>query len=262
MSPHDESLRAGLRAQRETLGAVLIRLGAHAPAAAVAEDLLHDSADRSTIATLAANWLTSCAALAAHDQTLARDDRAAAARSYARRARDLLREAARPGGDPTAPHHLAWFLVSCPVAEFRDPVEAIRIVQAILERAPTSWVAWATLGAAHYRAGDDSDAIDALDRAAALNHDDILYYGFFLAMAHHRLGHDDLARDTFDRTDQWLQTIPWDEVARRICAEAAELLGQTRRASPRTEPRENLNPAHKVGRAGPPDRPWKSGWKA
>ncbi len=262
LSPHDATLRTGLRAQRETLSAVLIRLGAHAAAAIVADDLLRDSADRSAVAALAANWLTSCAALAAHDETLVRDRREAAARSYAQRALDLLREAARPGGDPTAPHHLAWFLVSCPVAELRDPDEATRIVQAILERAPNSWVAWATLGAAHYRAGDDSGAIDALDRAAALNHGDILYYGFFLAVAHHRLGHDDLARDAFDRTDQWLESIPWNEVARRIRAEAAELLRQTRRASPRPEPRENLNPAHKVGRAAQPDRPWKSGWNA
>ncbi len=229
LSPHDPTVRAGLRAQRETLNAVLIRLGAHAAAADVAEDLLRDSTDRVAVAALAANWLTSCAALAARDETLASDRRATIARSYARRALDLLHEAARPGGDPTAPHHLAWFLVGCPVAELRDPAEAIRIVHHILERAPDSWVAWATLGAAHYRTGDDPDAIDALDRAAALNHDDLLYYGFFLAMAHHRLGHPDRARDAFVRTDQWMQTVPWDEVARRIRAEATDLLGQTRR---------------------------------
>ena len=88
--------------------------------------------------------------------SLPRDARAAAARSYARRARDLLRDAARPGGDPTAPHHLIWFLINCPVAEFRDPTEAIRMVQNLLERAPNSWVAWANLGAAQYRAGNAS----------------------------------------------------------------------------------------------------------
>jgi serine/threonine protein kinase/Flp pilus assembly protein TadD len=233
LSPHDPTIREGLRVPRETLTSVLIRLGDHAATAAVAEDLLRDTTDRPAVAALAANWLTSCASLAARDETLARDRREAAARSYAERALDLLREAARPGGDPTAPHHLAWFLVSCPVAELRDPVEAIRIVQAILERAPNSWVAWATLGAAHYRAGDDSDAIDALERAAVLNQDDILYYGFFLAMGHHRLGHQDLARDAFDRSDRWLQAIPWNEAAQRIRAEAAELLGQTVRDSPR-----------------------------
>ncbi len=245
LSPRDPSIRESLRRQRETLSSVLIRLGSHAAAAAVAEDLLRDSTDRSAVAALAANWLTSCAALAANDETLARDGREAAARSYAVRALDLLREAARPGGDPTAFYHLAWLLVSCPVAELQDPAEAIQIAQAILERAPTSWVAWATLGAAHYRAGDDPDAIDALERAAALNHDDILYYGFFLAMAHHRLGHQDLAQDAFDRSDRWLQAIPWNEVAQRVRAEAAELLGQDRRDSPTSEQRETLTPPRK-----------------
>ena len=54
-------------------------------------------------------------------------------------------------------------------------------------------------------------------------------------MAHHRLGHPDRARDAFDRTDQWMQTVPWNEVARRIRAEAADLLGQTRRDPPHPE---------------------------
>jgi eukaryotic-like serine/threonine-protein kinase len=235
LSPRDASIGKVLRAQRDLLSGVLLRLGAHAEAAAVAEDQLRDTG--LPAATLAANGLTSCAALAAQDANLTRDARAAVARTYARRARDLLRDAARPGGDPTAPHHLIWFLVSCPVAEFRDPAEAIRMVQNLLERAPDSWVAWATLGAAHYRAGNHRDAIEALERAAALNQGEILYYGFFLAMAHHRLGHKDQARTGFDRTVLWLKEAPRDEDALRLRAEAAELLAQTDRAAPKPKNR-------------------------
>ena len=72
-----------LRSQRDLLSGVLIRLGEHAEAAAIAEDQLRDIG--LPAATLAANCLTSCAALAARDANLARDARAAAARSYARR---------------------------------------------------------------------------------------------------------------------------------------------------------------------------------
>ncbi len=232
-NPGDPSLGEVLRAQRDLRIGALIRLGSHAEAAALAEDQLRDVG--LAAATLAANGLTSCAAIASRDTKLTRDDRAAVARSYARRARDLLRDAARPGGDPTAPHHLSWFLVSCPVAEFRDPAEAIRIVQDILARAPESWVAWANLGAAHYRAGNPRDAVEALDRAAALNRGEILYYGFFLAMAHRRLDDRDQARTYFDRTNRWMQTTPWNEAARRLRAEAAELFGPDHRAASNPE---------------------------
>ncbi len=232
LSPHDASIRQGLRAQRETLSSVLIRLGMHAEAASICEDVLREAEGGPPAGTWVATCLTSCAALAGQDEALARQDREAAARSYARRALDLLRKEAQPGGDPTAPHHLAWFLASCPVAEFRSPAEAIRISQAILARVPDSWVAWATLGAAHYRAGDFADAVDALERAAELNHGEILYYGFILAMAHHQIDLKDLARGGFDRTDRWLQTMPWNEAAQRLRAEAAELIKARGRSSP------------------------------
>ena len=167
-------------------------------------------------ATLAANCLTSCAALAAQDASLTRDGPRDGRPVLRPAPHDLLRDAARPGGDPTAPHHLIWFLVNCPVAEFRDPTEAIRMVQHLLERAPDSWVAWANLGAARYRAGNHRDAIEAFERAAMLNRGEILYYGFFLAMAHHRLDHKDQARSVFDHTDRWLQNTPWNEVAQQL----------------------------------------------
>ena len=68
-----------------------------------------------------------------------------------------------------------------------------------------------------------------------LNHGEILYYGFFLAMAHQRLDHKDQARTGFDRTDRWLQDTPWNEVALRLRAEAAELLEPHNRAAPSPE---------------------------
>jgi hypothetical protein len=125
-----------------------------------------------------------------------------------------------------APYHLAWFLTTCPVTELRDPGEAVRIGRAVVDRAPQVWISWATLGAARYRSGDWSDALDALERAAELNGGSLAFYGFFLAMTHHRLEHHDQARSCFEQTDRWLRTMPWDEAAERLRSEAAGLLGK------------------------------------
>ena len=228
-NPDDPAGRLLLWDQRQTLAGVLTRLGAHAEAAAVAEDLLRAAPGerRAAAPVLVAILMTSCAALAAHDEAMDPNGRAAAAQSYAWRARDLLRDAARPGsGDPAAPYHLAWFLTTCPVTELRDPGEAVRIARGLVDRAPQVWISWATLGAALYRSGEWTDALDVLERAADLNSGSLAFYGFFLAMTHHRLEHRDEARACFEQTDRWLRTMPWDEAAERLRAEAAGLLGK------------------------------------
>ena len=226
-NPDDPAGRLRLWDQRQTLAGILIRLGAHAAAAAVAEDLLREAPGdrRATTPALVAILLTSCAAVVAHDEAMDPIARGASARSYARRAHDLLRDAARVGsGDPAAPYHLAWFLATCPVAELRDPGEAVRIARGLVDRAPQVWISWATLGAALYRSGDGTDARDVLERAADLNGGSLAFYGFFLAMAHHRLGHRDQARACFEQTERWLRSMPWDEAAERLRDEAAGLL--------------------------------------
>src|SRR5262249_15747682 len=146
-----------------------------------------------------------------------------AERGYAVRARETLRRAVEAGDDPAAPYFLAWFLTTCPVAELRDPPEAIRIAHGIIDRAPGSWVAWATLGAAQYRDHSPRDAVIALEHAAELNRGDLMHYGFFLAMAYHRLEEADRARECFDRADRRLQGIRDEEIL-RLRAEAARFL--------------------------------------
>jgi hypothetical protein len=112
------------------------------------------------------------------------------------------------------------------VAELRDPGEAVRIARGVVDRAPQVWISWATLGAALYRSGDWTGARDAFEHAAELNGGSLAFYGFFLAMTHHRLEHRDPARSCFEQTDRWLRTMPWDEAATRLRAEAASLLGE------------------------------------
>jgi tetratricopeptide (TPR) repeat protein len=145
-------------------------------------------------------------------------------RDDAGRACESLRRAVEAGDDPVAPYLIAWFFTACPVAELRDPAEAIRITRGILARAPRSWAAWASLGAAQYRADDPDEAVAALEHAAELNHGDLVHFGFFLAMAYHQLGNPGRAKEAFDRADRRIRGVRDDEVL-RLRAEAAGLLG-------------------------------------
>ncbi len=131
---------------------------------------------------------------------------------------------------------LAWSLANSPAVEHRDPPEAVRIARGLLARAPGSWVAWATLGAAQYRDDSPRDAVAAIEHAAELHAGDLLHYGFFLAMAHHQLADPDRARECFDRADRRLQGLPQDDEIRRISAEAAGLLGLADAESGRDPP--------------------------
>jgi tetratricopeptide (TPR) repeat protein len=166
-----------------------------------------------------------CVDLAARDASLSPEARAASMRDDALRAREALRKAVEAGDDPVAPYLLAWFLTTCPVTDLRDPPEAIRIARGILGRDPGSWAAWATLGAAHYRDDDPREAVAALEHAPALHGDDLVYYGFFLAMARHRLDEAGLAREAFDRADRRIRGLSGDDEVRRLRDEAAGVLG-------------------------------------
>jgi tetratricopeptide (TPR) repeat protein len=82
---------------------------------------------------------------------------------------------------------LAWLRANHPDPSRRDPISAVAMARRAADEFPDAAAYWNTLGVAHYRAGDDRAAADALDRARALGggsaFDDV-----FLAMAHARLG--------------------------------------------------------------------------
>jgi tetratricopeptide (TPR) repeat protein len=62
-----------------------------------------------------------------------------------------------------------------------------------------------TLGVIHYRSGRYDEAIAALERSMAAESGRSDGFDlFFLAMAHHRLGHREAARACFDRGLRWL----------------------------------------------------------
>jgi hypothetical protein len=75
-----------------------------------------------------------------------------------------------------------------------------------VELAPKQAIYLNTLGVAQYRVGRYALAITTLDRSVAANRGQFAGFDhFFLAMAHHRLGHGVQARACYDRAARWLR---------------------------------------------------------
>ncbi len=128
--------------------------------------------------------------------------------------------------DPAANNQLAWLLVSRPEAVPSDPVRVIELAELAVAAAPTVGAYWNTLGVAHYRDGDWSAAVDALEESMRLRSGGDPYDWLFLAMARHRLGDAAEARRWLDRSLAWIEAhAPPDADLIRFRAEALWLLG-------------------------------------
>jgi tetratricopeptide (TPR) repeat protein len=89
-----------------------------------------------------------------------------------------------------------WPVVKSPLAGPRRCGEALRLLEAAC-RSPGPQVGYAilnTLGVARYRVGRYAEALADLERSDALKKGEPVNW-VFLAMAHHRLGHPDRARE-------------------------------------------------------------------
>jgi tetratricopeptide (TPR) repeat protein len=133
---------------------------------------------------------------------------------------------------PVMLNERAWILATGPI-EWRDPERAVTLARRSVELAPGQQVSLNTLGVALYRAGRYTEAISVLEQSLAAgkgNYD--AFDLFFLAMAHHRLGHVDQARECFDRSVRWWaqhKDLPAQYVAELtgFRAEAEAVLGLT-----------------------------------
>ena len=107
----------------------------------------------------------------------------------------------------------------------RDPFRAVFVAKQAVKLDPQNGRYLRTQGVASYRASDWKAAIAALEKSMALRKGGDSIDGFFLAMAHWRLGEQDKARAWYDRAVQWMDVNQAkNEELLRFRAEAAKLL--------------------------------------
>jgi tetratricopeptide (TPR) repeat protein len=105
--------------------------------------------------------------------------------------------------DPGALNTRAWILATGSIDQ-RDPERAVALASQAVALAPGQQLPLNTLGVALYRAGDYVESISILERSLAAGKGKFDAFDlFFLAMAHHRLGHTTQARACFDRAVRW-----------------------------------------------------------
>jgi serine/threonine protein kinase/tetratricopeptide (TPR) repeat protein len=144
---------------------------------------------------------------------------------------------------PRYQEQLAWFLVTCPYDELRDPALAVQAARAATEWQPGDGDHWRTLGAAYYRSKDFGRAVESLNKSLALPPGPKSTNRFFLAMAHWQLAnprpedpqlteemrawHRAQARQFYEEATQWMQKHrPNKESTQRLRAEAEQLLAK------------------------------------
>jgi tetratricopeptide (TPR) repeat protein len=122
---------------------------------------------------------------------------------------------------------LAWRSATDADAKLQDPAQAVELARTLVRVAPNDAACWNTLGAAFYRDGDWSMAIEALRKSNELDAKACLgFNAYFLAMAHWRRGEAAPAKIWFDIARRWHQrTAPADQELGRFRAKAAALFG-------------------------------------
>jgi serine/threonine protein kinase/Tfp pilus assembly protein PilF len=121
---------------------------------------------------------------------------------------------------------LAWFLVTCPDPDVRNPDRAVELATKAVSRAPKVGAYWNTLGVAHYRAGDYRAALAALEKAVELTPQGDGTDSLFLAMTCWRLGQNEEAQGWYERAAGELELDHISAAELSACrTEAVALLG-------------------------------------
>jgi WD40 repeat protein/tetratricopeptide (TPR) repeat protein len=98
----------------------------------------------------------------------------------------------------------AWELANGPGPR-RNPVRALALARRAVDLRPDEATSLNTMGVVLYRMGRFDEAVAALERSRDAHRGQYDAFDlFFLAMAHHRLGHREAARDAFDRAVRWM----------------------------------------------------------
>ncbi len=125
---------------------------------------------------------------------------------------------------PSALNSRAWIDATGPFIQ-RDPERAVVLARRAVGLAPGDHVILNTLGVALYRAGQYAEATLILERSRAAGKGEFEAFDlFFLAMAHHQLGHCQEARVCYDQAVRWLdaQKSLRDKYARELARFRAE----------------------------------------
>jgi tetratricopeptide (TPR) repeat protein len=123
---------------------------------------------------------------------------------------------------------LAWILATWPSPGIDDGQRAVELAKQAVKVTPDSGNYRNTLGVAYCRAGDWNAALDALDKARERLRAVVesCSNAFFLSIAHGKLGHQQQARDYFDRGVVLLEKYArHDPGYRRFRDEACRLIG-------------------------------------
>ncbi len=96
-------------------------------------------------------------------------------------------------------------LLSTAPAPHRNPGEALDHARRAVELAPDDEASLTTLGLVHYRAGDFTAAIGALEKSLKTSTGRLAGLNLYLlAMAHHKLNHIDQARTCLKQANHWV----------------------------------------------------------
>ena len=139
---------------------------------------------------------------------------------------------AYPKCQAVAENNLAWFLVTCTDPQLRDPQVALQHAKRAVDLNPGEGSHWNTLGVAHYRNNQYTEAVAALTKSLELNKGakgsakgfDL----FCLAMAHWQLNDQETARRWYQEAVRCMdEDASSDAELQRFREEATELLGMT-----------------------------------
>ncbi len=127
--------------------------------------------------------------------------------------------------DTVNTNQVAWFLVTCPDPQLRDPDRALQIAQTLVLRKSNQRRFWTTLGVALYRTGDLVAARKHLEKMVAIRHGRRGHAALFLAMTCHELGDRQQARRWYEQGRQWITTRNGIlKENHHLCTEAAQLI--------------------------------------
>lgn len=146
-------------------------------------------------------------------------------------ARAHIARSAREGLSVLTLNNRAWRLATDPDPARRDVAEALRLAEEAVKAQPDNAVYLNTLGVAQYRAGNLQAAIETLDGSTRIRGPNA-ESGFFLAMAHARLGHHDMARENYRTADQSSREAKPGSELSRFREEAAAIVAAFDGAAP------------------------------